>query len=151
VSEYEALPDVVFDYDGALTLARRLWSLAADLAELMTSRSTAATTALTDWRGPYRDQFVDDRRPPEVSTGNAVVAQLRSDAGLWAKAWTDVMDENNRRRWARHHQQVKNDRNWLEQAGDWLGGGFEDDTPKPQPVDVPASPGFYATGSLVTY
>lgn len=151
MSDYEALPDVVFDYDGALSLARRLWSLADDLDELLAKRAASATTALTDWRGPYRDQFVDDRRPPEVSTGNAVAGQLRGDAGLWAKAWKDVMDENNRRRWARHHKDLKDNRNWLESAGDWLGGGFEDDTPKPASLDLPVSPGFYATGSLATF
>jgi hypothetical protein len=49
--------DVVFDYDGALSMARRLWALADALETLMSERETSAEVALTDWQGAYGESF----------------------------------------------------------------------------------------------
>jgi hypothetical protein len=145
--------DVVFDFDGSLELARRLWAFADEVAGHMSARAGLAETAGSQWLGPFGEDFVS-RRIGEEMSAQSVIETLRSDALGWAIAWKDAMDEQNRRLHFRHVDDLKNDRNWLEKGGDGIaslwGGGFED-PPTPPPVDVPAAPGFGPTASLVRY
>lgn len=138
--------DIPFDYDGVLVLCRELWSLADELSSLMSKRAGLAATAATSWEGPYKTDF-DSRRENEVTPAAQIVSGLRSDAEAWAGQWKAAMDETNRRRWARHHDEWKKDNDgFLDHLF-----GATDHTPNPEPVGVPQSPGFAATGSLVSY
>ena len=142
---YSGAADVPFDFPGVLSLCRKLWDLADELDGLKSSRATAATTALTQWEGPFADEFVT-RSDTEGTTASQIASGLRSDAVGWAAAWKTAMDENNRRRWARHHEEWKEDQNFLDDLF-----GSEDKTPEPEPVGQPQPPSFAATGSLVRY
>jgi hypothetical protein len=143
-----AAADVPFDFEGVLVLCRQLWNLADELQGIKTSRATAATTALTKWEGPFSTEFVT-RSDTEGTTATQIVAGLRADAEGWAAAWKSAMDENNRRRWARHHEEWKNDQGFWDDPFGMFGN--KDETPNPEPVGTPQAPGFAATGSLVTY
>jgi hypothetical protein len=142
---YSGAGDVPFDFEGVLALCRMLWNLADELDGVETSRLAAATTALTKWEGPFGKEFAT-RADSENTSATQIVAGLRGDATGWAAAWKTAMDENNRRRWARHHEAWKDDQGFLDHLF-----GSEDDTPNPQPVGQPQPPGFAATGSLVNY
>ena len=72
----EAAGDVVFDYDGALALARRLWAFADALQGLMTDRETSAGEALVDWTGPHGETFAS-RVGTERIDIDAVAASFR--------------------------------------------------------------------------
>ena len=142
---YSGAADVPFDFPGVLSLCRMLWDLADELDGIKTSRSTAATTALNQWEGPFATEFTT-RSSSETTSASQIAAGLRSDARGWAAAWKSAMDENNRRRWARHHEEWKDDQSWVDDLF-----GSEDKTPNPEPVAQPQPPGFAATGSLVNY
>lgn len=142
---YSAAADVPFDFEGVLSLCRQLWDLAAEVDGLKTTRSDAAATALTRWEGAFAVEFAA-RADDEGASASQIAAGLRGDAMGWAAAWESAMDENNRRRWARHHKKWKDDQSVLD---DLLGS--EDHTPQPDPVGQPQAPGFAATGFLVTY
>jgi hypothetical protein len=137
--------DVQFDYEGALSLARNLWSFAQDLETAAANRLTSASAALKDWKGAYGDQFAT-RANNEQTDLATVVAGLRTEADGWAAAWKDAMDEQNRRLYARKVDKMKEDRNLLEKAGDFF-TGF-DYPPEPSPVSKPTAGGFYATATL---
>lgn len=134
--------DVVFDFDGALNLARRLWSFADELEAAATDRATGAETALTSWLGAYADEFVE-RMNTEQTNLAQVVAGLRTEADQWAQAWKDATDEQNRRLWARQVDDMKADRNLWDRGVDFF-TGF-DYPPDPVPVRKPTPSGFYAT------
>ena len=134
--------DVVFDFDGALNLARRLWSFADELEAAKDDRFTGAEAALASWLGSYSDEFVE-RMNTEQTNLDQVVAGLRTEADQWAQAWKDATDEQNRRLWARQVDQMKSDRNVLDHVGDFF-TGF-DYPPDPAPVRKPAPSGFYGT------
>jgi hypothetical protein len=142
---YSGAADVPFDFEGVLVLCRMLWNLADELDGIKTSRATAATTALTKWEGQFATDFTS-RSNTESTTATQISTGLRSDATSWAAAWKSAMDENNRRRWARHHEEWKDDQNFLDDLF-----GSTDHTPNPEPVGQPQPPGFAATGSLVNY
>lgn len=142
---YSGAADVPFDFVGVLALCRQLWALADEVEGLKVSRADAARTALTKWEGPFAVEFTD-RADDEGVAAVQIANGLRGDATGWAAAWKSAMDENNRRRWARHHEEWKDDQNFLDDLF-----GSEDNTPEPQPVGQPQPPGFAATGSLVRY
>lgn len=137
--------DVRFDYDGALRLARSLWSFADELEACKGDRHRLAEQALRSWRGPFGNEFSGRERDEQVSL-QTVIAGLRSDADAWAEAWKQAMDEQNRRLWARRVEQMKEDRSAIEKVGDFF-TGF-DYPPKPAPVAKPSPGGFYATACL---
>ncbi len=142
----EAGADVVFDYVGALSLARQLWVLADQLETYGADRELASATALTGWSGEYATQFAG-RCSDERTTKSSIVGGLRGDAVKWAQAWASATNEQNKILWARHDRKLKDD-----QSGwDNFWNGFHDDTPHPQPVSTPAAPYFSATASLVSY
>jgi hypothetical protein len=145
---YSGAADVPFDFEGVLSLCRMLWNLADELDGVKTSRAAAATTALISWEGPFATEFTT-RSNTEGTTAVQISAGLRGDAQGWAAAWKTAMDENNRRRWARHHQQWKDDQGFWDDPFGMFGN--KDETPNPEPVSQPQPPGFAATGSLVNY
>lgn len=134
--------DVVFDFEGALNLARRLWAFADELESATSDRFTGAETALTSWLGAYADEFVE-RMNTEQNQLTQLVGLLRHDADQWASAWKDAKDEQNRRLWARQVDQMKADRNVFDHIGDFF-TGF-DYPPDPVPVPKPTPSGFYAS------
>lgn len=137
--------DVRFDYDGALRLARALWAYAEDLQSEKVARRSEAMDALRTWRGPYGDQF-RDRVGDEQTSIASLVAALKTEADLWASAWKQAMDEQNRRLYARKVEQIKEERSRLEKIGDFF-TGF-DYPPEPAPVPKPGPGMFYATTCL---
>lgn len=145
----KAAGDVVFDYEGALGLARGLWLLADHFEQFGGDRELASSVAATGWSGRFASQYSERRGDERTSTG-VVIDALRGDARLWAQAWASAMNAQNKVLWARHHDYLKNNRSTLESVGDFF-GGFTDNTPHPLPVAVPGAPHFSATSSLVTY
>jgi len=139
----EAGADVVFDYEGALTAAKRLWAFADHLGTLMTNRESEQETAKVDFIGPFAEQFVT-RLDTERTDITNVVTQLRTAATEWAAAWKDAMDEQNRILYARAY-------NYSEDHQGPLGIGKLDGVERPpdvEPVRVPVQPNFYATGGF---
>jgi hypothetical protein len=140
----EAAGDVVFDYDGALLMARRLWAFADALESMMRDRAAAATEALVDWTGPHATSFVS-RLDVERTDVNRVVVQFRRAAQEWAEAWKEAIDQQNRilqaRRWEynKDHQGLFGGLDGVERPHD------------PEPRPVPSAPDFKATGGFENY
>ena len=139
-----AAGDVVFDYDGALLMARRLWAFADALESMMGGRAHAAADALVDWIGPHATSFVS-RIDVERVDVNAVVTQFREAAYGWATAWKDAIDQQNRilqaRRWEynKDHQGLFGHLDGVERPHD------------PAPRPLPSAPDFQATGDFEKY
>lgn len=125
-------PHVVFDFDGALHLARQLLALADDWARSFAEFEDAADAALTSWSGPHRERAAEaigaERRDSE-----AVVESLRSEANRWARAWAVAAEDLRRERWLAAVVAA--------QDGPPLA--------PPAPVGVPSPPGFEPTADLV--
>ena len=145
-----AASDVVFDFDGALVVARRLWALADSLETVMEGRETLAAEALTTWRGGHATSFVT-RMGTERTDIDTAAGWLRVGAQEWAAAWKDAMDEQNRVLHARECQRREDDASWHESG--IIGGifGGPDMPDEPAAVAVPTAPGFAPTGSFVRY
>jgi len=145
----DAADDIRFDYVASLQLARRLWSLADTLNELRINRHDKAAAALSDWLGAYGTQF-GQRIDAENQTAFGIANDLYLAAEQWAARWAEAMNEQNSINFAREVKRVEDDRNLAE---DIWGGivGHDDLPPEPPTIDVPKSPGFYATGSLTRY
>jgi hypothetical protein len=140
--------DLAFDYAGMLALARRLASLASEVEATMRSRQSLAGPAQVGFRGPYADQFATRLANEETNAAN-LAAALRSDADLCAGAWKKAMDEENRRRYARHYEQLSRQRNVAQMAWDhFFGTGFP---PEPDKVPQPQEPLYAPTAELVSY
>ena len=135
--------DVVFDYEGALSAARRLWSFADDLETMMTSREGARTTASVGFTGPYATQLVS-RVATERTDVDSAVGQLRSAATAWASAWKDAMDQQNQNLYARAYKHSEDHQGFL---GIGKLNGIER-PPAVQPMTTPQPPMFPATGSF---
>lgn len=133
--------DVVFDYEGALTAARRLWAFADQLETVMSGRETAQEKAQVDFLGPYVTQFVG-RLDTERLDVDTAVTQLRTGADEWAAAWKDAMDEQNRIRYARAYKYSEENQGLFGRLD-----GVER-PPDVEPVGVPQSPAFAATGGF---
>lgn len=138
--------DVRFDYDGALQLARALWTYADTLSGVKPGRATDVDTALKLWTGPKAREF-KTAASDEISSMNSFVTALRAEAKGWAKCWKDAFDLQNNINWARANEKKKSDRSGMETFSDnWnpFDSGYQP-PPKPEPVAQPASPDFYAT------
>ena len=146
--------DVRFDFDGSLEVARKLWSLADGIEESAKRRYIAAGTALLQWQGPFTDLF-RERVAEELRVLNLSTTELRDGARHWATAWKQAMDENNRRRRARHVKayadQMSSERSAGERFVDFLSGGDDSDelaaarTPAARQVATPVPPAFAPT------
>lgn len=142
----EAGPDVVFDYEGALTMARRLWAFADALGTLMTDRETAADAAMVGWLGPHGTSFVS-RVATERTDINAVASSFRDGAHGWAAAWKDAIDQQNRVLQARRYEYNKDHQGPL---GIGKLDGIERPH-EPEPRALPSPPEFTATGGFEEY
>ena len=138
--------DVRFDFDGALRLARQLWSLADDTDTVRTKRTTGAQTALSTWLGDLVPAMIA-RCEGEQGVLLSCSAELRNGAYAWAAAWKEAMDENNRRRRARKVTEVRDNRSWGESLVDTLFTGDDSDeqVPAARTVATPSAPNFYPT------
>jgi len=140
----QAAGDVVFDYEGALTMARRLWALADTLETLIGARETASEDALVGWLGPHGDSFVT-RVDTERVDVDAVVASFRVGAQGWAAAWKDAIDEQNRILQARRFEYNK------DHQGTFGGLDGVERPHDPEPRALPREPNFHATGGFEDY
>jgi hypothetical protein len=140
--------DVHFDYEGALALARQLYSLADELAGVAQRRQELTEWAKQDFSGACADQF-RQRMQDESAESSKVVNGLRADAECCARLWKSAMDEENRRLYARHVDRLKAQRNVLEKVEDFF-VGFQY-PPEPEPVPQPQPPGFAPTAHFVKY
>lgn len=146
-----AADDLQFDYDGSLALARRLYALGDALNTLMSKRLSLAESAIVQWSGKKETEFVG-RMNDEQGSGSGFVQSLHVEANQWASAWAQAVTQQNKISYQRERERRRNDRSFLESAGDFLfGGGGDDGLKEPAPVSVPSAPGFAPTGSLVHY
>ena len=135
--------DVVFDYDGALSAARQLWSLADDLQTLMTDRERARTDASVGFTGPYATELTS-RISSERTDVNSAAGELRLAATAWASAWKDAMDQQNQNLYTRAYK-------YSEDHQGFLGLGKLNGIERPpavEPLTTPQPPSFAATGSF---
>jgi hypothetical protein len=91
---------VVFDYEGALELARQLWELADRWEGALARRRGAAGVALSTWTGPAARELWDRVRA-EIEAGDEVCRKFRHEADRWALAWSEAVNDGNRLAWAR--------------------------------------------------
>lgn len=145
-----AASDVVFDFEGALAVARRLWALADSLDRVMAGRESLAAEALTSWRGNHAVSFAARVGTERVDIDTAA-GWLRVGAEEWAAAWKEAMDEQNRALFARECQRREDEAEWYESGffGAVLGG--PDMPEEPAALAVPTAPGFASTGGFVRY
>jgi hypothetical protein len=141
--------DIRFDWDGSLSLARRLWTFADELDDLATSRRNRAEQALTTWSGVYGTEFAQ-RISDELQDLELAAGELRAAATAWGQAWASAINEQNRRLFARECDRIEGDRGFLDDVKGFF-GGHDDLPPQPQEHGVPQPPYFAATGSLVRY
>ena len=145
----EAGPDVRFDFEGALTLARRLWALGDQVETMMAHRRRLAAGALATWLGVYGRQF-GDRVDTESADILRIAGELRAAASGWAACWQQAMDQQNRVLHAREVKRVESARGGWDSF--WGGVFGHDDLPnRPAPVALPAPPRFSATATLTRY
>jgi len=137
---------VPFDFEGSLTLARRLWALASTIEQSASSRATKVEVAQAKWEGPYRTDF-DGRATDEATSSSRVVAALREEARGWADAWREAMEEQNRRNRAAKVTEVRDDRGWMERnVGDRImGDDSDEEVPQCPTIATPQPPSFLAT------
>jgi hypothetical protein len=144
-----AASDVRFDFTGSLDVARRLWTLAQGLGDLADDRSVAAADALASWQGRFGVEFAE-RITTEVGDLQRVALDLRGAAQGWAISWTNAMNEQNRRRYARAVERVEDDRGIVDGVVGFF-AGHDDLPPEPRELTVPEAPSFAATGAFVRY
>jgi hypothetical protein len=141
---------VVFDFVGALELARRLWSLADGVDSSNTKRNTAAGVALRDWEGRFANDFRNSMTAEWNSAVN-LAAAMRGDAQRLATLWTQAMLEEAKVRYADHVSRKRKERSLITQVHDVIFGSDEDYGPEPGPFAMPQPPAFAATGWLPEY
>jgi hypothetical protein len=142
-------PDLRFDYQGILRLARQLWALADTVENVTSGRQTAAQEAAQDFFGAYGDRF-RERMNDECSDSKRLVSQLRADAGACAQRWADAMNEESLRLYSRHYDKIKHQRNIVQEAWTTLFGDPDVGYP-PAPVSVPRPPMYVPTAELLRY
>jgi len=140
--------DVVFDYQGALSLARQLWALADEVTHTAGTRRDLGDQARINFTGNYGDELVS-RLSVEATNLTQVANGLRDDATAVAQMWKEAMDEENRRIYGRHVDDMKNHRSVLDSIGDFFAGFHY--PPEPQPVPLPHPPAFAPTAECVRY
>ncbi|NUU31146.1 DUF6531 domain-containing protein [Arthrobacter sp. C9C5] len=123
-------------------------SAASRLEEHSGSRASFVASAKEDFKGHFSEVF-ETNAATARSDADALAAALRTVAGYVGQMIGAAHEEDARRRknneWVRRH----NDRNLLEQAGDWIFG--EGERPNAQPGKAPTfAPAAAATGSRDT-
>jgi hypothetical protein len=143
--------DIVYDFEGSLRLARRLWSAADALTAGAGRRAEARAAARADWTGPHADRFADRAADEDAGVEN-VAAALRTEAVAWGSSWASALNDQNRILWARAVERERAERSTMERLGDvFVGDDSTAVVPEPQPVAPPRPPGFGPTGGLVVY
>lgn len=144
-----AAADVKFDFDGSLSLARRLWRFAGELDDLAGARLSEAEQALTTFTGTFADEFAH-RVTHEVRDLGVASDELRALANAWAQAWASAINEQNRRLFARECDRIESRRDLVDHFRGFF-GGHHDLPPQPRECGVPRPPHFPATGSFVRF
>lgn len=140
---------VVFDFDGSLRLARRLWATADDLDAVTRDRQRMAEAALVDWSGAHAEVFALRMDEEAVTTGRLTV-QLRGEAEGWADEWRKAIDQENRNRHAAAVRRVESQRGFLDGLVGWI-AGHDDLPPEPRAAVRPLAPAFLPTRSFADY
>lgn len=143
-------PDVNFDFQGALSLARQYHAMAGTISSYQSHRDSLAATALTDWQGVYAGQFTS-RMKTSDGTAAELEAAVRSTAGLWAEAWAHAAWQQQRVEWARYCQKLDNQRSELTKIKDWFTGDSTKFPPAPGQPPVPTAPDFAETVNPYVY
>lgn len=124
--------DVPFNNDVADTLIAAFNGLATTIEEQAPTRASYVTAATKDFRGHFSELFSGNA---SVASADAteLVARLR-EVATGAQTLKDEADkEQQRRETARNWKREQDDRNALEELGDWAFGG--DDPPVGPPAD----------------
>lgn len=140
---------VVFDFDGALQVARHSWQTADALDRLAAARRDDAEHAAVGWSGAYGVEFAL-RVDAELQGAATVAMQLRGEAEGWALEWTYAVEQENWHRYQDACDRVRDDRSLLEGVTGFF-FGHDDLPPEPRAVATPQPPGFAATARLVDY
>ncbi|MDZ4828298.1 MAG: hypothetical protein SGJ13_17805 [Actinomycetota bacterium] len=135
-------PDVVFDFEGSLAQARRLWRLADELEQYGVTRYRGVESILESWQGRYASVFAP-RIYTEGQNLMAIVELLREEARLWSAAWEGARSEQNLRLRARAVFDEKASRSTGEGLWDDITGSEDSDREvgppprltRPQPPD----------------
>lgn len=136
---------VVFDFDGALQLARDLHALADDLIARRENRRVNAETARDKWLGPLRSDF-DNRESDEYGEVASIASQLRSEAVLWAKAWQGAVLQQRKNYRMAKIEEVSANRGALEKLNDTINpfarDNSADNVPEAEAPPLPTAPHF---------
>lgn len=149
---YNGAEGVRFDFDGALALARNLWTMADELEGQAAAMGEAGMTALSGWLGPYGTEFLG-RRDVEHDSFGIVVQGLRAEAITWGQGWAGAVNEANRRRRAAAVAAEQANRSMMEKVADAMVHGDDSDRQIAPVVEVspPQPPSFAATGGLQNF
>ncbi|WP_345147576.1 DUF6531 domain-containing protein [Arthrobacter ginkgonis] len=137
-----------FDYAVAGQVKSAFESAASRLEEHAGSRTSHVSSAKEDFKGHFSEVFQANAATAR-NDADALASALRTVAGYVGQMISEGHEEDTRRErnneWVREH----NDRNFFEQAGDWLFG--EEARPNAQPGKAPAfAPAHAHTGSRET-
>jgi RHS repeat-associated protein len=137
-----------FDYGVAGQVRSTFESAASRLEEHAGSRISYVSAAKEDFLGHFSEVF-EANAATARNDANALASALRAVAGYVGRMIEAAHEEDSRRErnneWVREH----NDRNFFEQAGDWLFG--EDARPNTEPAKAPMfAPAHAETGSRDT-
>lgn len=137
---------VQFNFQGSLRLARELWALGDKLDQTRSERAADAENAQANWLGPRRDEF-SSQASTEGDDLTRLGERLRTEARLWAAAWRDAMNEQNRRNRAARVEIEHNKRSVGETIVDYFIGTDDDnEVTGVIEVAVPQPPMFAPTG-----
>jgi hypothetical protein len=144
VGDLHSLPDVRFDFEGALNLARSCWALAGEVSSTQSARVNAAGIAREHWQGTFREHF-DHGMATASSDANVLADKLRATATQFALAWVRAKTEQYNREWYREKERKQREQAWYQTV--WY-GAFGDPIdygrPKPSPAQ-PVPPSFLPT------
>ena len=132
--------DVPFDVGTADALINACRTAASTITAQTGQRSSLVTTALTDFRGHFSELFTANAA---TAAGDAteLANRLREVATGAERLKEEARKEQQRREKARAWKREHDERNALEQLGDWLGGGDDPPVgPPAEPVSVAVSP-----------
>lgn len=136
---------VVFPFYQALPAAKALWQLAQSIVnDVEPARQKAAVTAMDQFRGNYAQQFVS-RMSTSGSNARTVAQDIEQAALNVAQAWADAQHQQQLYCYYAMVQDKRDNRNVLQEVGDWIGGDHADYGSPPAPPEVPAAPSFAET------
>ena len=144
MGDLHSLPDVRFDFEGALNLARSFWATAGEVESTQSARANAAAGAREHWRGTFREHF-DQSQSTAAADARLVAEKLRATANLFALAWVRAKTEQYNREWYREKERKQREQAWYQTV--WYGAfGDPIDYGRPKaPPSQPAPPAFLAT------